>query len=544
MGIGFELPLTPESNNFVPGVVNTWANVDVGSVFSDPSDIGIVLLRAINVYTTASTLGVRHPQETSYSSYSNISGLSQTLLACGAQYISSSSPCTIQIRRSGSQASYKIRVIAGIKRDSCELITYNSSQPYSFTTSGIQGWYDLNIYDSNYPPPSGVEMAIVEARATGYQLGFRSLYDSSSLPAGVCGNYTHYLVPVRLISSNDIRCRINDGGYSQTLYVRGWIKRTNPGFYALRNAVQIYAGTSPSAVPITQQGYTASGALVSVNGVYNTSYTFHCQSTEPASADVKDNYALNRHTHCVAKCNSSEEIETYISSTSGQFTFYLIGIAGSYEEQPPPPPPSGGTSVIGQYRKGKLSITHGSNMVTGIGTTWLDDGITQGNWLKISGYPGFYYIYNVVSNTLIELRENFYSYDGGNVYSRDYGIVRDFTQNQGYPLFKDNDIGWHEIITHAFHSADFELYDGRRKYVTFEPQASGSYIPVWNETTYQPNTEMIAKAKPGIVFFDRGRSTLLVCLGTATSAYPVCGIGKPIWLQEWGRVIIGSVPSG
>ncbi len=536
MAIGYEL--LQVNNNRVPGTGNQWVLVPVEDLFSDPSDIRIVALRVIANAAIDMSFGVRHPDETTYTNITNIKSYAQTYLFCGARWDEGNELLTIAINRSWSQSSWHVRILGGIKSDSCVWLT---SGLYSFQTGGLDEWHDINIYNSSSPPPQNARFAIVEARAPGVGLGFRSPYDQITHIVQAVNSYSHFLVPVRSVSSTDIRCRLYDSGINVTLYVRGWILGTNPGFFYLNNPQDVSISTTPSNQSISVTDYDVEGGIFHVIGEYAESNAYQFRICNESDT-YKDNFSVSRITNCIAKSNEDEEVETACNTLSGNFTIKLMGVIGLYTGVPPEEPGEYETfPVKGMYREGTVSVDYESNMVIGHGTQWLTNNIQQGCLFKLSSGPGWYRIYDISSETQMELLDNVYPWDGLSVVKSSYAILQDFTPNFKLPLIATNDVSWQDCISLAFALADSELYESTlKKSIIFEPQPSGRILNVWNEMVYQPNQEFMSKASRGLVFFDSYRKTLLVCLGTATSAYPSAGLGNPIWIQVWGRVRFGA----
>lgn len=88
---------------------------------------------------------------------------------------------------------------------------------------------------------------------------------------------------------------------------------------------------------------------------------------------------------------------------------------------------------MSQYTTGTITVSNGSNVITGSGTSWLSE-ISIGDLLSVSGEPP-YWVSLVNSNTSITLTG---PWGGASSSGLSYAITRDFASN-GNPLINPND---------------------------------------------------------------------------------------------------------
>lgn len=99
---------------------------------------------------------------------------------------------------------------------------------------------------------------------------------------------------------------------------------------------------------------------------------------------------------------------------------------------------------MSQYKDGTVSVTNGSNVVTGAGTLWLAN-ISTGDLFTKAGDNVTYTVASIPSNTQITLTGN---YGGSTSSGSSYGITIDFTP-EGYPLLNDGDLNTGAIYNEA-----------------------------------------------------------------------------------------------
>ena len=99
---------------------------------------------------------------------------------------------------------------------------------------------------------------------------------------------------------------------------------------------------------------------------------------------------------------------------------------------------------MAQYKVGTASVTNGSNVVTGTGTSWLSE-VTVGNSFLMVGVDTVYSIASVDSNTQVTLEESWAGADK----SGSYAIGRDFEPITGAPEMSQGDIETATIFTRA-----------------------------------------------------------------------------------------------
>ncbi|MGM0613305.1 MAG: hypothetical protein ACQESM_07330, partial [Bacteroidota bacterium] len=110
---------------------------------------------------------------------------------------------------------------------------------------------------------------------------------------------------------------------------------------------------------------------------------------------------------------------------------------------------------MAQYKSGFVSITNGTNVVTGSGTTWLDSGIEPGDLFKVSGFEVIYEVSGVESNTKLYINTD---WQAGDVQSQPYVITTEFTPNYNFPEIHLGDRDWPSILTKSLRKIDSLVY--------------------------------------------------------------------------------------
>lgn len=121
---------------------------------------------------------------------------------------------------------------------------------------------------------------------------------------------------------------------------------------------------------------------------------------------------------------------------------------------------------MSQYNEGSVSITGGTNVVTGVGTSWLNpeplvgQAVTPGMMFKVLADDlVFYEITNVYldgSDEKLELNVNY----PDTVVEAAYIVCRDFTPNLSLPLVKTGDLDAADVISRALQMLDQAAYFG------------------------------------------------------------------------------------
>jgi len=106
-----------------------------------------------------------------------------------------------------------------------------------------------------------------------------------------------------------------------------------------------------------------------------------------------------------------------------------------------------------QYQTGTVDVTSGSNVVTGHGTSWLKN-ISTGDSFMVNGINVHYQVASVDSDTQITLTANWV---GATATYQNYNIVRDFTQNYGFPEIGFGDRQWPFRLSQALRAIDSRL---------------------------------------------------------------------------------------
>ena len=105
---------------------------------------------------------------------------------------------------------------------------------------------------------------------------------------------------------------------------------------------------------------------------------------------------------------------------------------------------------MSQYKTGYVSVTKGSNVVYGYGTSW-DGEIDPGDLFSIDGERAIYVVDSVVGSTCLTLTGN---YCGSSKTKRTYTITRSFTTNLSLPKVERRDVYWPKYLSYAINILD------------------------------------------------------------------------------------------
>jgi hypothetical protein len=105
---------------------------------------------------------------------------------------------------------------------------------------------------------------------------------------------------------------------------------------------------------------------------------------------------------------------------------------------------------MGQYRTGTVSVTAGSAVVSGNGTTWLTN-VEVGDSFKVSEIDAIMDVQSVDSDTQITLTT---PWSGSTLADQGYQICRDFTPNLSLPEIWAGDRDWPFHLTQALRKID------------------------------------------------------------------------------------------
>lgn len=108
---------------------------------------------------------------------------------------------------------------------------------------------------------------------------------------------------------------------------------------------------------------------------------------------------------------------------------------------------------MSQYKEGNVSVTNGSQTITGTGTDWSSE-ISVGDIFSVIGSNAWYSVGSVDSDTQLSLTE---SYVGATASGAEYVITRDFTPNLGLPFPSNQDVETSSIVARAIKEWD-KLY--------------------------------------------------------------------------------------
>lgn len=105
---------------------------------------------------------------------------------------------------------------------------------------------------------------------------------------------------------------------------------------------------------------------------------------------------------------------------------------------------------MSQYKTGTVSVTNGSQVVTGNGTSWLSN-VQPGDGFVLVGVPVPYTVSSVDSDTQLKLSA---SWSGSPTSGAKYAIFRDFTSEYNLPELSQGDIETATIWTRALRLID------------------------------------------------------------------------------------------
>lgn len=127
---------------------------------------------------------------------------------------------------------------------------------------------------------------------------------------------------------------------------------------------------------------------------------------------------------------------------------------------------------MAQYREGTVEVTNGSVLVTAVDpdptdaaldspAQWLSE-VSPGDWFVVVGDGGIYTVASVISDTALNLTS---AYTGTTVSAPgpapyrgvSYAIVRDFSDNYGFPLMEQGDFETVSIMRQALIMMDAQL---------------------------------------------------------------------------------------
>lgn len=100
---------------------------------------------------------------------------------------------------------------------------------------------------------------------------------------------------------------------------------------------------------------------------------------------------------------------------------------------------------MSQYREGTVSVTTGSQTVTGTSTAWLTE-VAAGDLFVIQGQGIVYQVAAVPSNTQITLSANYAGTSGTGL---NYVVARDFTPINNIPIINRGDFETAALLTRA-----------------------------------------------------------------------------------------------
>ena len=109
---------------------------------------------------------------------------------------------------------------------------------------------------------------------------------------------------------------------------------------------------------------------------------------------------------------------------------------------------------MAQYKTGTVSVTNGSQTVTGSGTAWSTAGLSVGDIFTVANVNATYEVGSIDSDAQITLTANYAGITGSGL---TYAITTDFTTTYGIPVPYKGDIEMASIIRRAFTKIDNEF---------------------------------------------------------------------------------------
>ena len=111
---------------------------------------------------------------------------------------------------------------------------------------------------------------------------------------------------------------------------------------------------------------------------------------------------------------------------------------------------------MSQYTAGTVTVTNGSNVVTGAGTAWLAS-VDQGDIFTVLADGVWYEVAGVASDTSLTLAANYGGVSGG---GKAYAVTQSFTQNAGIPYPEQGDVETASLFRRAMATVE-QLITGR-----------------------------------------------------------------------------------
>lgn len=109
---------------------------------------------------------------------------------------------------------------------------------------------------------------------------------------------------------------------------------------------------------------------------------------------------------------------------------------------------------MAQIKTGTISVTNGSAVVTGLGTTWLTDGLAAGDILTVVNDAVWYSVATIDTDLQITLAANYAGVTGT---GKTYAITKDFTANRSYPFPVKGDIETAVLLQRALQDIDLDM---------------------------------------------------------------------------------------
>ncbi len=182
------------------------------------------------------------------------------------------------------------------------------------------------------------------------------------------------------------------------------------------------------------------------------------------------------------------------------------------------------------YKTGTISVTNGSQTVTGSGTSWLAN-VAAGDWLFVGGDGTSYEVGSVGSDTGITLTAN---YAGTTASGKSYGIGNVATSPDNILLMSTGDIETPAIFSRAMQAIQSTLTGVRNLQVGFDNAIINGGFDRWDYATSQTSS--------GYGSANRWRAEHFGSTKTASQqAFTVGQTDVPGEPQYYARQVVSSV---
>jgi len=111
---------------------------------------------------------------------------------------------------------------------------------------------------------------------------------------------------------------------------------------------------------------------------------------------------------------------------------------------------------MSNYSDGVIAITAGSDMISGVGTSFLKN-IKINQYLVLNGLPFVFRIKAVINDTNFQIVAPIPGLTGNSLIGIGYAVCSDFTPNISLPLSSPNDLDSLALIGRALNIIDREM---------------------------------------------------------------------------------------